>query len=157
MSIPFPYTLHHDAFGHLLLKDAEDNEFRDVTPVRAHPISAPEEGIALLAADGHELAWIGNLSDLPAPTRTLIEQSLQAREFMPEIRSLISVSSFATPSTWEVDTNRGRTHFILKGEEDIRRMPGGILMISDAHGIQFMIRNLTDLDRHSRRLLDRFL
>jgi len=157
MNTPFPYTLHHDAFGHLLLRDAENNEFMDVTPVRAHPVSAPEEGIALLAADGHELAWIENLSDLPAQTRALIEQSLQTREFMPEIRGLISVSSFATPSTWEVDTNRGRTHFILKGEEDIRRMPGGILMISDAHGIQFMIRNLTDLDRHSRRLLDRFL
>lgn len=157
MSTPFPYTLHHDAFGHLQLRDAEGNEYEDVTPVRAHPISAPEEGIALLAADGHELAWIENLSDLPEQTRELIEQSLQGREFMPEIHRLIGVSGFATPSTWEVETNRGRTHFILKGEEDIRRMPGGILLISDAHGIQFMIRNLTELDRHSRRLLDRFL
>ena len=76
---------------------------------------------------------------------------------MPEIERLEKVSSFATPSTWQVRTDRGEARFVLKGEEDIRRLPGGILLIADANGIQYLIRDLFALDRHSRKLLDRFL
>lgn len=157
MSTAFSFTLRRNEFGRLMLQDTDGIEYPDVSPVRANPISAPDDGISLLAADGHELAWIEHLADLPADTRRMVEESLQAREFMPEIQRLLGVSSFATPSTWEVETTRGKTSFVLKGEEDIRRLPDGVLLISDAHGIQFMIRKLGDLDRHSRRLLDRFL
>lgn len=152
-----PFELSLDAFGRLRLTDAEGVCHEEVVPVRAHPISAPDEGLSILDRDGHELVWVPRLDALPAATRTLVEAALAEREFMPEITRLLSVSSFATPSTWEVDTGRGPTRFTLRGEEDIRRLPGGILLISDAHGIQFMIRDITALDRHSRRLLDRFL
>jgi Domain of unknown function (DUF1854) len=67
------------------------------------------------------------------------------------------VSSFACPSTWQLLTNRGPAELILKGEEDIRRLSQTRLLIADAHGIQFLIRDLSALDRHSRKLLDRFL
>lgn len=151
------FILSRNAFGQLVASTADGQQHTGVVPVRAHPITAPDEGISLLDADGHEAAWIERLDALPAAMRALIEEELQTREFMPEIRRLHRVSSFATPSTWEVDCDRGRTRFILKGEEDIRRLANGILLISDAHGIQFMIRDLAALDRHSRRLLDRFL
>lgn len=76
---------------------------------------------------------------------------------MPVIERLESVSSFATPSTWRVETNRGRFDFVLKGEEDIRRLSGGALLVVDSHGVQFLIRDLFALDRHSKKLMDRFL
>ncbi|MEN3112483.1 DUF1854 domain-containing protein [Uliginosibacterium paludis] len=151
------FSLERDAFGQLILIDAAGQRHEGVLPVRAHPVSAPLEGIALVGSDGHEAAWIEHLDTLPAGLRALIEEELESREFMPEIQRLDRVSSFATPSAWEVQTSRGPTRFILKGEEDIRRLPGGVLLISDAHGIQFMIRRLSALDRHSRKLLDRFL
>jgi hypothetical protein len=151
------FNLARNAFGHLSLTDALGIKHENVVPVRANPISAPEEGLSLMGQDGHEIVWIDQLATLPAPLRQLIEEELAAREFMPQIQRLIRVSSFATPSTWTVATDRGEARFVLKGEEDIRRLPGGILLIADAHGIQFMIRNLSELDRHSRKLLDRFL
>lgn len=86
-----------------------------------------------------------------------MESELSRREFMPEIRRIRKVSTFATPSSWEVETDRGDTTLLLKGEEDIRRLPGGRLLISDSHGVQFLIRDPAALDRASRRLLDRFL
>jgi hypothetical protein len=46
---------------------------------------------------------------------------------------------------------------VLKGEEDIRRIGRAMLLIADSQGLQFMVRDLTALDRHSRRLLERFL
>ena len=84
-------------------------------------------------------------------------EELASREFVPEIRRIIEVSSFATPSTWQVETDRGRTSLVLKGEEDIRRLTQTTLMIADANGIQFLIRDIQALDKTSRKLLDRFL
>lgn len=151
------FSFERNALGQLVLIDADGARHENVVPVRANPISAPQEGIAIVDQDGREMLWIPFLNWLPGDMRAQLEEALEAREFMPEITRLKEVSSFATPSTWQVETHRGDTAFILKGEEDIRRLPGGILLISDAHGIQFMIRDLKALDRHSRKLLDRFL
>jgi hypothetical protein len=113
--------------------------------------------LALVDRDGRELAWIESLSMLPEGTRQLIEEELASREFLPEIRRIRHVSGFATPSTWQVDTDRGDTEFVLKGEEDIRRVAQSTLLIADSHGIQFLIRDLQTLDKASRKILDRFL
>ncbi|WP_119153028.1 DUF1854 domain-containing protein [Caldimonas tepidiphila] len=151
------YRLERDAFGRLCLIDAAGERHAGVVPVRAFPLAAPNEGIALMGPDGHELVWIARLDALPPGLRSLIEEELAAREFVPEILKLREVSSFATPSTWSVDTDRGPASFVLKGEEDIRRVADGSLLIADSHGIHFRIRDPRALDAHSRKLLDRFL
>ena len=154
---PANFTLSRSGLGHLVLTLADGTVHEDVVPVRAFPISAPDHGIALLGADGHELIWLECLDTLQAQTRALIETALAEREFMPEILRIDQVSTFATPSIWRVTTARGGTRLILRGEEDIRRLPGGVLLIADSHGVQFLIRDLAKMDRHSRKLLDRFL
>jgi hypothetical protein len=157
MSQQIDFQLVRSPFGHLTLSDADGTVHEHVVPVRAFPIAAPQDGVSIVGEMGQELAWIEQLTELPADMRQLVEDELAAREFMPEIRRLHSVSTFATPSTWQVETDRGETSFVLRGEEDIRRVHGGSLLIQDSHGIQFLIRRLDTLDRHSRRLLDRFL
>lgn len=151
------FALSRDPFGRLVLRDAQGTEHVGVVPVRAFPIGAPDEGLSLVSADGHELAWIDRLADLDAARRTLVEADLAAREFVPEIRAIRAVSSFATPSTWTVETDRGPTSLVLKGEEDIRRLGRTSLLIADRNGIQFLVRDIAGLDRSSRKLLDRFL
>ena len=150
------FTLTRNAFGKLVFSDANGTH-EGVVPVRAFPIAAPESGIALVDADGHELAWIDRLADLPDHIRALLEEELKNREFLPEIKRLRHVSSFAVPSTWEVETDRGTASFVLKGEEDIRRIAHDTLLIADSHGVQFLVRDLQALDKASRKLLDRFL
>jgi len=154
---PVPFQLTRDPHGRLLLTAPDGSEHAGVQPVRAFPLAAPAEGIALMGTDGHELAWIDHLDDVPDVTRKLIEAELASREFMPEIHRLRQVPTFATPSTWTVETDRGETRFILKGEEDIRRLGAAALLISDSHGVQYLIRELSRLDKTSRRLLDRFM
>lgn len=151
------FKLSRNSLGRLVLVAADGVVHEEVVPVRAFPISAPGQGIALMSRDGHELAWIERLDELPEEQRSQVEAELARREFMPEIRRIRKVSTFATPSTWQVETDRGDTTLLLKGEEDIRRLPAGMLLIADSHGVQFLIRNLALLDRDSRRLLDRFL
>jgi hypothetical protein len=150
-------NLERNAFGRLVFRSEDGTTHDGVIPVRAFPIAAPDEGIALVNVEGHEVAWIARLSSLAARSRALVEEELSSREFMPEIRRLVGVSSFATPSTWEVETDRGTTSLILKGEEDIRRLGQTALLIADSHGINYLIRDLKTLDSGSRRLLDRFL
>lgn len=149
-------ALSRNAYGKLALTLADGQIRTGVVPVRAFPIQAPERDISLLDADGHEVAWIEELARVPEPAQGLIRAALAEREFMPEIRAILGVSTFSTPSTWQVRTDRGDTSFVLKGDEDIRRLAGTTLLVTDSHGIQFLIRDMTALDRESRRLLDRF-
>ena len=59
--------------------------------------------------------------------------------------------------------NSGVLHCGLYYGSDTRKAQvcavGGRAMkdFADAHGIQFLVRDLTSLDKHSRKLLDRFL
>lgn len=157
MTTTADFQLQRDAFGRLTLTDSTGGTHEGVTPVRAFPISSPDDGIALVDPYGHELAWIDRLEDLPEDLRTLLKAELAGREFMPVISRIVEVSSFATPSTWTVVTNHGETQFVLKGEEDIRRLALEGLLIADSHGIHFLIRDRQALDLHSRKILDRFL
>ncbi len=150
--------LARNSFGRLQFTAADGVVHQGVVPVRAFPIAAPEEGIALVSSEGgQELLWIDRLADLPPASRALIEEELASREFMPEILAITGVSSFATPSTWQVQTDRGDAALVLKGEEDIRRLSQTTLLIADSHGIQYLIRDLPALDAASRKILDRFL
>lgn len=151
------FDLRRNAFGRLVLTDADGIEHEGVLPVRAFPIAAPGEGLSLVSATGRELVWIERLDELDAARRALIDEELAGREFVPEILRLRAVGSFSTPSQWSVDTDRGPVQFVLKGEEDIRRVGRSMLLIADSHGLQFRVRDFAALDRHSKRLLERFL
>ena len=155
--VPAPaFTLERNPHGRLVLR-MDDAVWENVIPVRAFPIHAPDDGIALMSADGHERVWIERLADLPAAARQLIDEELAVREFTPVIRRLIAISGFTTPSTWQVDTDRGETSFVLKGEEFIRRLTPTRLMITDAQGVHYLVPDLNGLDRASRKMVDRFL
>lgn len=153
-----PFTLERDAFGKLVLTSPLGERFEGVVPVRAFPIQAPEDGISLVSRDGQEVGWVDALCDVPQPAQGLIREALGAREFMPVISSIDAVSSFSTPCTWTVQTDRGTTDFVLRGDEDIRRIgKDNALLIGDSHGIQYLVRDQLALNAHSKKILDRFL
>ena len=151
------FQLTRNSFGKLVLTADDGQVHEGVLPVRAFPIQAPNEGISMVLTDGKEVAWIDALADLPDDARQLVHDELEGREFMPEILRIIDVTSFATPCTWTVATDRGDTEFLLKGEEDIRRIGATSLLVADNHGIHFLIRDMFTIDKNSRRILDRFL
>ena len=152
------FTLARNPHGRLVLTLPNGTAHEGVTPVRAFPIAAPSEGLSLIGPDGHELVWIDRLDQVPESARSLIDEELAVREFVPTISQISSVSSFSTPSTWDVETDKGPAQFVLKAEEDIRRLNGRTcLLISAGDGMQFRVPDTTVLDRQSLRLLERFL
>ncbi|WP_309680449.1 DUF1854 domain-containing protein [Polaromonas sp.] len=154
---PPAFQLQRLASGRLLFIADNGDRHEGVVPVRAFPLAAPDEGVSLVSAEGHELAWIDDLQALPAAPRMLLQEELALRDFVPEILQLQSVSTFATPSIWTVKTDRGDTSFVLKGEDDIRRLGRTALLIAGSQGVQYSVRDMSALDRASRRLLERFL
>jgi hypothetical protein len=152
-----PFNLSFNPLGQLTVALSDGTMHAGAVAVRAFPIAAPQESVSILSAEGKELVWIDDLTAVGESNLKTIVKALQMREFMPEILRLDSVNSFSAPSTWRVQTSRGSTQFVLKGEEDIKRLSTNTLIVVDAHGVQFLIRDLPSLDRHTRKLLDRFL
>lgn len=158
LSTPPAFQLARNPHGRLVLTLPDGTAHEGVTPVRAFPIAAPGEGLSLVGSDGHELLWIPQVDQVAGPARQLIDEELAVREFVPTIEKIIAVSSFSTPSTWQVETDRGPASLVLKAEEDIRRLGGRTrLLIAGGDGMQFRVKDTTALDRHSRKLLERFL
>ena len=150
-------SLIRDSLGRLVFIDEAGAQHVDVHAVRAFPITAPNAGISLMDSAGKELLWFTSLAAILEEDRVLLMEELAAREFMPVIEQISSVSSYATPSIWVVQTDRGETRLRLNGEENIRRVAGNTLLISDANGVQYLVRDSSQLDKQSRKLLDRFL
>jgi len=151
-----PHQLERDSLGRLVFVDSKGTPHVGVHPVRAFPITAPGSGIGIMNQEGKELYWYPDVAAIPEAELGLIEGELAAREFMPVIEKITRVSTYATPSIWDIETDRGLTRIRLKGEEDIRRIAGNTLLIADSNGMQFLIKDSTELDKLSKKLLDRF-
>jgi hypothetical protein len=151
------FLLSRNQAGRLLLTLPDGSVHEGVVPVRAFPLQAPEQFVAFMSVEGKEVAWVDELSALPQEVRDLITQEIGSREMMPTIERIVSVSTLSTPSTWDIVTDRGATKLILKGEEDIRRLTNSTLIITDSHGLRFILPDMQALDKNSRRILDRFL
>jgi len=101
--------------------------------------------------------WIDDLDVLPSPLIEQIEGELAQREFVPVIRRVLRVSAPVEPSEWEVETDRGRTSFVLNSEDDVHELGNNRALVTDGHGIRYLIPDIERLDAHSRRLLERYL
>jgi len=150
------FDLRHDAWGRLVLVEANGLEHVGVEPVRDFPISDPRHWISLITVDGKELACIQNPAELPAAVRKVLEDHLARREFVPVIQTIERISS-TDPSEWTVQTDRGQTTFTVKTDEDIRRLGKFRVLIVDAFGIRYLIPDTKKLDSASRRWLERFV
>jgi hypothetical protein len=154
---PRDLGLGHDAWGRLVLTDAQGRRFIGVEPVRAFPISQPSKWVSICDAEGREIVAIESLDELAPESRRLIEEELSLREFIPIIQRIVDVSTDSFPSDWEVKTDRGPARFTVENEEDIRRLGPSRVMITDARRLRYQVPEIGSLDNYSRRLLERFL
>lgn len=125
----------------------------DVDIRRAFPLSAPEAGVAVVSATGHELAWVESLGAAPEGLRQFLDKELDRREFVPLIERIESISE-ARPAEWSVVTDRGAHRFSVAHPDDVARRPEGTF-VTDTAGIRYRLAPQDSLDLPSRRLLER--
>ncbi|MGD0654527.1 MAG: DUF1854 domain-containing protein [Thermoguttaceae bacterium] len=150
------FQLHRDAFERLVLTDADGRILVGVEPVRAFPISSPQEWLSIVDAEGREVLCIREFGDLQSEVRSILEEELSRREFVPIIQRITGVMDDVDPSEWHVETDRGPTSFLLDSEDDVRRLGPYKALFIDTHGIRYLIPDTRVLDYASRRILDRY-
>jgi hypothetical protein len=124
--------------GTLLAQLAGDSEWLEVFPLRLFPLSEPQKWIALLSPEGREVAQLDSLESLPAAARDLLNEELSRREFVPIIQQITWVSG----------------NFVLKNEDDIRRLGVRSVLVVDSHGIRYLIPDREQLDAFSQRIIE---
>jgi Domain of unknown function (DUF1854) len=150
-------SFEHDSFGRLVLTEASGRRHVGVEPIRAFPLSDAQRWISLCNVEGVEVLWIEDLADVPPRERKILDEEFRRREFMPVIQRIVSVSSNTDPSRWDIETDRGRTEFLLKSEDDVRRVgPRGAILV-DSSGMRYLVPDTHGLDSSSRRVLERYL
>jgi len=149
-----PWRLERKPHGRLDFIDASGHRHVDVDVLRAFPVTAPEGHVAIVAEDGTELAWIDVLADVDPSLRGLLVEELAAREFLPVIESIESVSD-GDPAEWAVITDRGPRRFTVSGPDDVDRLADSSAVVVDTFGVRYQIRSVTALDPQSRRLFEK--
>lgn len=150
------WRLDRRADGGIDFVAADGRRHHDVDVRRGFPFSAPEGGVAVLAAGGAELVWIDSLSACEPALATLIEAILAEREFMPRVERITSITE-GRPTEWHVATDRGPHRFSVAHPDDVSRQPDGGVILTDTDGIRYRVPPAAALDPRSQRLLERAL
>jgi len=148
------FGLERDQWGQLVYIAGDGQRHASVEPISLFPISSPESWVSIRSADGTELVCVEDLSTLPADVRQLLHEELSRREFVPVIKRIVRVSGNTEPCEWQVETDRGSTRFVLKSEDDVRRLGDHEVLILDAHGTRYHITDLSAMDVKSRRIVE---
>ena len=133
---------------------ASGRRHEGVDVLRAFPITAAQGPVAIVAADGGELAWIPALAAVTPAVRGLLEAELAEREFLPQIERIEAVSD-GEPAEWTVLTDRGPQQFTVATVDDIARDDAGAAFITDTDGVRYRIASVPALDPRSRRLFEK--
>ena len=86
----------------------------------------------------------------------MLQRALTQADFLPEIREIRGIVQEATQSRWHVLTDRGATEFIVDQEDHVRALEDGRHLISDSHGMRYLVPTPSSLDVASRKLLARY-
>jgi len=138
--------------------------FERIVPVRAFPVSSPNEFISIREPDtqlkgrGSEIGMIRRLSDFPEDVSAMIADELSRRYFTPAIKKIHSFSEKFGYCYWDVTTAAGRVEFIMNNPtSNIRTLEDGRVFMYDIDGNCFTIEDPKALDKHSYRKVEVYL
>jgi ATP-binding cassette subfamily B protein len=123
---------------------------------RAFPLSNPENFVSLVDEHHFERGSFVSLDVLPAEARSVLERALEKSDFLPNIQQIEAIVQEATLSRWQVRTDRGPRQFIVDQDDHVRPLEDGRHLISDSHGMRYLVPVPSALDAASRKLLARF-
>ncbi|MFM7604090.1 MAG: DUF1854 domain-containing protein [Prosthecobacter sp.] len=142
--------------NHLSLIDTQGVRHDNLRPVRLFPLTEPQYWISLVDEQGREVASIEALDTLDAEQRSLVEEALAKRDFVPVVKHITAIERVTDGHDWHVDTDRGPTVFHIETDESIQSLGGTRFVIIDKTGTRYLIPDVAALDRESRRKLERY-
>ena len=144
--------------------DGSEETFERVVPIRAFPISDPEEFISIREPEsrekgkGAEIGMIRRLSDFDGAGADLIAAELARRYFTPAILKITGVKEKFGYSYWNVETSAGKISFVLNNpSSNIRTLEDGRVFVHDIEGNCFEIPDPEKLDKASLKKIEIYL
>jgi hypothetical protein len=149
-------ALERDSDGHLWAVDHAGSTRERVVPRRCFPLTYPHGFVCLVDAYGRDRVCIADLNALGEASRHALVSALGENEFLPKVTRIVRVVHEATWSEWHVETDRGARVFVVDQEDNIRRLDDGRHVMTDAHGMRYLVPEPEKLDSASRRWLGRY-
>ena len=125
---------------------------------RLMPLSNPDGYISLAADEDTEIGILVNPSALPPESQQILQEELDKRYFTPTIRKVYRVKEQFGIHEWEVETERGRITFSVRGlNQNIKQVPPARLFVTDVRGNRYDIPDYRKLDAQSYQQIQRHL
>ena len=125
---------------------------------RLMPLSNPEAYISLAADEDTEIGILVNPSELTPESLKIVQEELDKRYFTPTIQKIYRVKEQFGVHEWEVQTERGRITFSVRGlNQNIKQVPPARLFVTDVRGNRYDIPDYRELDVQSYQQIQRHL
>lgn len=125
---------------------------------RLMPLSNPEHYISLAADEDTEIGILVDPSELESESLKILDEELDKRYFTPKIQKIYRVKEQFGIHEWEVETERGRVTFSVRGlNQNIKQVPPARLFVTDVRGNRYDIPDYQELDARSFHHIQRHL
>ena len=125
---------------------------------RLMPLSNPDGYISLAADEDTEIGILVNPSELAPESLEILQEELDKRYFTPIIQKIYRVKEQFGIHEWEVETERGRITFSVRGlNQNIKQVPPARLFVTDVRGNRYDIPDYRELDPQSYHQIQRHL
>lgn len=122
------------------------------------PLSNPEAYISIAADEDTEIGILVNPSELAPESLKILQEELDKRYFTPTIQKIYRVKEHFGIHEWEVETERGRITFSVRGlNQNIKQVPPARLFVTDVRGNRYDIPDYRELDAQSYHQIQRHL
>ncbi|MCD6365318.1 MAG: DUF1854 domain-containing protein [Planctomycetes bacterium] len=148
--------------GDMILCYRGDRDGDKGVPVRlawARPLTGRGSQVTVMhARKKEEVALLDGFEHLDETSRAIIEEELERRYFMPQIRKVLNTSILFGSRYWRVETDRGPRQFLMKSPEtNTIWITDDHCLLRDTMGNCYEIESFERLDRASRAHADKVL
>lgn len=122
---------------------------------RCFPLTAQSSYISVQDSSGKEVGILRSAEGMDDASIDVLQKELDRRYFTPVISTIYSLQQEASMWKWDVQTQRGRCHFYLRGVRDsVHEVAPRRWQVLSMDGQRYEIRNFDELDAKSQQLFE---
>jgi hypothetical protein len=136
----------------------EGREYTQLVLMRVFPLTKPYEYISVRQPNGEEIGIVKDLSKLDTVSLSEAELELRLRYLIPVVTRIHKIAEEAGLWIWDLQTDRGPLQLAMRNlHEHVQSVSSGRLLITDMDGRRCEIRQIGQLDSHSKKQLSKIL
>ncbi|RJS83817.1 DUF1854 domain-containing protein, partial [Candidatus Bathyarchaeota archaeon] len=144
---PRKIRIFRDEPGRLKLIFDDNKEVLIKRVVRAFPLTMPWRYIILIDENGREVGLLRDLKCLDEKSMKALKEELERVYFIPKIKKIHRIKEEFGILIWETETDKGPRRFEVTSRRNIKKMGKRRIILRDADGNLYDIRDYADLDQ----------